>query len=275
MARIFIAGANGKVGQALLPRLRAEGHRLVALVRDAEVPLAHEVVRRWTETQPADLGITADDVVVNLTGDINPSRREGYDPANVETALHLARLTGGKARQAVFISFPGARIGAANRYLDAKGRAEGITLRTARRAAILRTVFVTGTPQQPLDSDGRLQTPPGKAARSFGTGQIRARPLLMSDVVEAICGTIANDVDGAFALEGREQMTFDQLVRTLNRDPRKPIRHLARPLALLFAGALGLQRDFVRVFLEDQLCTDPCIFNHLGVAPASVSQAWT
>jgi len=41
----------------------------------------------------------------------------------------------------------------------------------------------------------------------------------MSDVVEAVCGAIAHDVDGAFALEGREVMTLDQLVRVLNRDP--------------------------------------------------------
>jgi len=40
MARIFIAGANGKVGQALLPRLKADGHHLVALVRNADVPTA-------------------------------------------------------------------------------------------------------------------------------------------------------------------------------------------------------------------------------------------
>jgi hypothetical protein len=96
----------------------------------------------------------------------------------------------------------------------------------------------------------------------------------MSDVVEAICGAIACNANGAFALEGSEIMTLDQLVRTLNRDARKPIRHLPGLLALLLSGALGLRRDFIRVFLEDQLCSDPSIFDHLERTPQSVIQAW-
>jgi AcrR family transcriptional regulator/uncharacterized protein YbjT (DUF2867 family) len=223
VARIFIAGANGKVGQALLPRLGRDGHHLVGLVRNSDVPDAHEVRRDWMRLRPDDLEIGPEDVVINLTGDINPSRREGYGPANVETAAHLARFTGGRAGQVIFMSFPGARIGSPNRYLDAKGQAEAITLKTARRAVILRTTYITGTPDHPIPSDAQLQAPPGRPARSFGTGHVRARPLLMSDVVEAICGAIACNANGAFALEGSEIMTLDQrCARGVSRPTRLP-----------------------------------------------------
>jgi uncharacterized protein YbjT (DUF2867 family) len=33
MARIVVAGANGKVGKLLVPKLAASGHEVIALVR--------------------------------------------------------------------------------------------------------------------------------------------------------------------------------------------------------------------------------------------------
>jgi len=92
------------------------------------------------------------DVVVNLTGDINPPRGD-YESANTRTAERLQAHFGGRAAQAIFISFPGASTISANRYLRTKAEAEALTLNTARCATILRTVYICGKPDSPGASD--------------------------------------------------------------------------------------------------------------------------
>ena len=86
MARIIVAGANGKVGRMLVPQLVAAGHEVIALVRTESVPAASHCVTDWMNAPlPA---ADPDDVVVNLTGDINPPRGD-YESANTRTAERL------------------------------------------------------------------------------------------------------------------------------------------------------------------------------------------
>jgi UDP-glucose 4-epimerase len=53
MARIVVAGANGKVGRMLVPRLVAAGHEVIALVRSELVPTASRCVTDWNECASA------------------------------------------------------------------------------------------------------------------------------------------------------------------------------------------------------------------------------
>jgi uncharacterized protein YbjT (DUF2867 family) len=271
MARIIIAGANGKVGRMLVPRLVAAGHEVIALVRSELVPTASRCVTDWMNAPlPA---ADRDDVVVNLTGDINPPRGD-YESANTQTAERLRLHYDGAAAHALFISFPGASTNSANRYLRTKAKAEAATLATARSATILRTVYICGTPELPQESDLRQQTPKGRAARCFGNGRSRYRPLLIDDVVRAATSCIDRSLPGAFALEGKEVLSSDQIIRLLNRDPDKAIRHFPKKLARAMAPMIGVTRDFVDILIEDQLCTDPNVFDVCGVVPRSVQQAW-
>jgi uncharacterized protein YbjT (DUF2867 family) len=271
MARIIVAGATGKVGRMLVPQLVAAGHEVIALVRTESVPAASRCVTDWMNAPlPA---ADPDDVVVNLTGDINPPRGD-YESANTRTAERLRLHYDGRAAHALFISFPGASTISANRYLRTKAEAEAATLATARAATILRTVYICGTPDSPQESDLRQQTPKGRAARCFGNGRSRYRPLLIDDVVRATTTCIDRSLPGAFALEGKEVLSSDQIIRLLNRDPDKAIRHFPKKLARAMAPMIGVTRDFVDILIEDQLCTDPNIFDVCGVTPVSVQQAW-
>ncbi len=218
MARIVIAGANGKVGRILVGQLMAAGHEVIALVRTELVPAASRCVTDWMNAPlPA------------------------ADP---------------------------------DRYLRTKAEAEAATLATARSATILRTVYICGTPDSPQESDLRQQTPKGRAARCFGNGRSRYRPLLINDVVRATLTCIDRRLPGAFALEGKDVLSSDQIIRLLNRDPDKAIRHFPRRLARAMGPMIGITRDFVDILIEDQLCTDPNVFDVCGVVPGSVQQAW-
>jgi NADH dehydrogenase len=271
MTRIIVAGANGKVGRLLVPRLAAAGHEVIALVRSEPVPEATSCITDWMHAPLPDAD--ANDVVVNLTGDVNPPGGD-YDGANTRTAARLRRHYDGRAAHAVFIGFPGASTISPNRYLRTKGEAEALTLETARSATILRTVYICGTPDLPQESDVRQQTPRGRAARSFGDGRARYRPLLIDDVVQAALSCIERRLPGAFALEGKEVLSLDQIIRLLNRDPAKPIRHVPGKLARAIGPMIGINKDFVDIFLADQLCTDPNIFDACGIVPGSVQRAW-
>jgi nucleoside-diphosphate-sugar epimerase len=271
MTRIIVAGANGKVGRLLVPRLAAAGHEVIALVRTEPVPQASRCLTDWMNARLPDA--EPDDVVVNLTGDINPPGGD-YERANTRTAERLRLHYDGRAAHALFIGFPGASTISANRYLRTKAEAEALTLATARAATILRTVYICGTPDSPQESDLRQQTPKGRAARCFGNGRSRYRPLLIDDVVRAILTCIDRSLPGAFALEGKEVLSSDQIIRLLNRDPDKAIRHFPRRLARAIGPMIGITRDFVDILIEDQLCTDPNVFDVCGVVPGSVRQAW-
>jgi uncharacterized protein YbjT (DUF2867 family) len=271
MVRIIVAGANGKVGRLLVPQLTAAGHEVIALVRTELVPAASRCVTDWMKAPlPA---ADADDVVVNLTGDINPPGGD-YESANTSTAERLRLHYDGRAAHAVFISFPGAISISANRYLRTKAAAEASTLATARSATILRTVYICGTPDSPQDSDLRQQTPRGRRARCFGNGRSRYRPLLIGDVIRATMTCIDRRPPGAFALEGKEVLSSDQIIRLLNREPDKAILHVPKTLARVMGPMIGISADFVDILVHDQLCTDPNVFDACGMVPGSVRQAW-
>ena len=274
MTRIIVAGANGKVGRLLVPQLTSAGHEVIALVRKEVVPAASRCVIDWMD--PATRLPDADpaDLVINLTGDVNPPHGD-YDSANVKTAERLRLHYNGSAAHAVFISFPGASTISANRYLRTKAEAEASTLGTARSATILRTVFICGTPDAPQESDLRQQTPKGHPGRCFGDGQSRYRPLLIDDVVRAIKACIDQRLPGAFALEGKQVLSSEQIIRLLNQEPDKAIRHFPKPLARMMGPMIGMTRDFVDILVDDQLCTDPNVFDVCGIVPASVQQAWS
>jgi uncharacterized protein YbjT (DUF2867 family) len=265
MVAVVVAGANGKVGRLLVPKLKQRGHRVIALVRSAEVPDADVVISNWTDG--AITSLPPFDTIVNLTGDINPPARSGYAAANSVTGERLATLAAGRPHHAVYISFPGANPQAANAYLATKGKAEQVTRAAACTTTILRTTIICGTPDKPLDSDRQMQAGKGKAARSFGSGRGRLRPVYIGDAVDAVTASIELTLDGTYGLEGPDEMTLDDLLRLINREPQKPIIHTPGWVARFLGPFIGLRREFIDIMLVDQLSCDPDFFRAAQIAP--------
>src|SRR5262249_38421971 len=138
--KIAIVGANGKMGQRLIPLLTSRGHSVVAFVRAAPVAGATEVIQDWANNPRAGAALREADSIVNLAGSGNPPRGVTYAEANLAPAEAVRDLLGGKtAPHIVFISYPGTSETAASDYLVAKARGEQVTKDSAKRAAILRT----------------------------------------------------------------------------------------------------------------------------------------
>ena len=114
--RVFVTGATGFVGRALIPRLQRDGHAVVAWVRSparargllgAEVELVH------ADTAPDGLvgAIERSDAVVNLAGEPlmggrwTAARRAVLEGSRIAVTEQLVRaMAEAKSRPRVFIS---------------------------------------------------------------------------------------------------------------------------------------------------------------------------
>lgn len=79
-----------------------------------------------------------------------------------------------------------------------------------------------------------------RKARILGDGKQRQRPVYRGDVVAAIVAAIKHGTPGIYELTGSEEMTADDLVRLINRNPEVAISHTP--------GWLG---RFVSLFIPD------------------------
>jgi NADH dehydrogenase len=273
---VVVVGASGKMGRRVIPVLVERGHQVTAFVRRAgALPVATACIANWPDNPAAIPALLAADSIVNLAGDGNPPRGVSYDQANSEPCERIHTLLGGvRAPHLVFISYPGAAADERSAYLRAKARGEEVSRRSAMRVAILRTSFVCGSRDQPLASDRALVVPRGRKAPMFGTGETRCRPVCMTDVVQAIVAVVEQRLEGEFALEGPEEMTLLELVRTLNANPAQPVRAVPAWLALIVGPLMGMRRDFVRFFLADALDAHRNVFAATGVRAHRVAEMW-
>jgi uncharacterized protein YbjT (DUF2867 family) len=272
---IVVVGANGKMGTHLLPVLRNRGHQVTALVRrDPRNLAATAVVTDWPTSQAAAHALRRADSIVNLAGHGNPPRGTSYAQANAEPCEQIQALLGDtRAAHLVFISYPGAPVGRTS-YLRAKARGEELSRASAHKVAVLRTAVVCGSRAQPLDSDRAMLVPRGKRASMFGTGQTRCRPVGMADVAQAIAAVVEQQLDGELALEGPQEMTLNELVCTLNGDPKQPVRSVPGWLGLLIGPLMGMRRDFVRFFLADALDVHRNVFTATGLRAHHLAELW-
>ena len=114
--RVFMTGATGFVGRALIPRLQRDGHAVVAWVRSrARAPglLGAQVELVDADTAPDGLvgAIERSDAVVNLAGERlmggrwTAARRSVLDGSRIAVTEQLVRaMAGAKSRPRVFIS---------------------------------------------------------------------------------------------------------------------------------------------------------------------------
>lgn len=146
---VFITGATGYLGSALVPALLARGHRVQALARKAS---AHRVAP-GAETVLGDaLDATtfaptiAADTLVHLIGTPHPSPAKAasfqtVDLASVDAALDAARVAGVEHFVYVSVAHPAPVMKA---YIDARQAAEERIQAAGIQASILRPWYVLG-----------------------------------------------------------------------------------------------------------------------------------
>jgi uncharacterized protein (TIGR01777 family) len=256
--RVFITGATGFIGQALVNRLRAEGHDQVAWVRDrdrAEALLGDDVELVETSEDDARLSeaLATCDAVVNLAGAPVVGRwTESYRKALVTSRVDLTqRLTAAMAHSNVGSLISSSAVGfygdrGDERLTEQSTPADGFLAQLcvdweqaavdgapeSCRVVILRTGIVLGKGGGALDK----MLLPFKAGLGgpIGTGRQMMPWIHLDDMVQIIVTAIEDEAyRGVFNASAPTPVTNRVFSKSLGRA-------LGRP-AVMWVPKLGLK----------------------------------
>jgi uncharacterized protein YbjT (DUF2867 family) len=220
---IVILGGTGFVGSSLVPRLAADGHRIVLLSRNREGRRASGVlagvsVRSADIHDPSSLRthFAGADTVINLVGILNSRGRDTFERMHVELTRRvieacrdsdvsrLHQMSSLKAGQGL------------SHYLKSRGEAEALV----KQSGLAWTIYQPSTIFGPGDGlvtrfAGLLKTMPILPLARPGA---KMAPVYVGDVAEAIARCVANptiSVDRTFELYGPQTLTLVEIVRQI------------------------------------------------------------
>jgi uncharacterized protein YbjT (DUF2867 family) len=249
---LVILGGTGFVGQHLVPRLAALGHRITVLSRNRgaqrELMVLPQVRLETCDVHSrAALArhLAEADAAINLVGILNESGRngKGFDRAHVELTRSLVAACGdARVRRLLQMSALNAGRGRSH-YLRTRGEAEAVV----RDSALDWTIF------QPSVIFGRgdglfgrfhalLKFAPVLPLARAGT---KFAPVYVGDVVEAFARALVDPATRrqTYELYGPEVMTLAQIVRYTAR--HAGMRRAVIPLPDAFGRLQALAMDFV------------------------------
>ena len=208
-ATVFIAGATGYLGAALLPRLLQRGHRVRALARASSrarlAPGAEAVVGEALDAASFSAAVAGADTYVHLVGVARPGPHKArafvnVDLASVEAALTAARAA--RVRHFVYVSVaqPAPVMRA---YVAARERAEARIRASGIPATILRPWYVLGPghrwPCVLLPLYALLERLPATRAAAR-----RLRPVTLAQMAAALVEAVERPARGVRIVEAPE-----------------------------------------------------------------------
>jgi uncharacterized protein (TIGR01777 family) len=268
--RVFVTGATGFIGRALVPRLQRDGHTVVAWVRSparARSLLGAEVELVHTDAAPGELiaAIERSDAVVHLAGEPllggrwTAARRAVLEESRIATTARLVQaMADAKPSPRVLIS--GSAVGyygdrgdellteassAGDDFLAGLGRRwEGAAQEAARlgaRVVLLRTGVVLGRAGGALAQ----MLPPFQlgVGGPFGSGTQYMPWIHLHDLVKIIAVALVDDrYRGAVNGVAPEPATSRSFARALGRAVHRPAVLPVPALALkaIFGEAAGV-----------------------------------
>jgi len=290
-----VVGASGFIGSAVVARLKRDGLRVIALVRDTD-----SAARRLFADglRALDLGdarrcedwlpfVAGADIVINCAGVLQSGQRDSTRIVHEEapTALFEA-CERAKVRRLIHFSAMGADGTPLSDFSRSKGRAEATLSASRLDWVILRPSVVVGR-----SAYGGSALFRGLASLPFlprlpDTGRISV--VQLDDVAETVARLASPDAAAHVALDlvGPEQMTFEGIVARYRRwFGWPPARPIVLPPALMnlayrlgdLAGWLGWRppiRSNARLEAARGAAGDPAAWKEAtGIVPRSLDAA--
>jgi NADH dehydrogenase len=243
--QLVVLGGSGFVGAHLIPRLAADGHRILLLSRNRELQRALSVLPT-VRTRSVDVydgnalrrQFEGADAVINLVGILNPQGRHSFQRAHVELAQRVIGAC--QAAQVTRLHHMSAlKAGQGlSQYLKSKGEAEAHVRNSSLDWTIYQPSVMFGVGDGLVSRFAQLlrQLPVLPLARASS----RLAPTWAGDVAEAIARCVGDDklgMDRSLELYGPEVLTLGQIVHAI-RDTlglRTPILPLPDGLGRLQA----------------------------------------
>lgn len=276
-SRVFVTGATGFVGRAVVTALRANDHSVRCLVRrGSELHLRGLSAVERVEGDVLHQEGLADEMsgcaaVIHLVGSVRETPSITFDRLHVEgTTNVLDAATAAGVQRLVHMSALGARPDAAARYHRTKWAAEELVRDRALRWTVVRPSLIYGRGDHVVSTLARMarRLP---AVPVVGTGRQRLQPVVVETIASAITraldlpGTERQTYDAAgpdvVSMEGLIQLVGETLGMRHVRTVHVPLR-LLRPLTGAWRGLprAPLTRDQLAMLQDDTVC-DPTPFH--------------
>jgi uncharacterized protein YbjT (DUF2867 family) len=284
--RVFLTGATGFVGHAVIPALRAHGYAVRCLVRrGSELDLRGlEAIERVEGDVLSPAALERDmegcDTVVHLVGIIReePATLSTFERIHTQgtiNVLEAAAATG--VRRYVHMSALGVRPGARARYHRSKWAAEEAVRASPIPWTIFRPSIIYGRGDQFVNMlAGLIRRYP--VVPVIGSGQQRLQPVPVEHVAEAFARAVElpASVKHTYDVGGPDAVTMVQLLdligaalgRSRVRKAHAPIG-LVRPMARLLHRLPGfpLTPDQLLMLEEDNVCDPQPFYATFGLSP--------
>lgn len=221
--QLVILGGTGFVGRHLVPRLAADGHRIVLLSRNREKHRELGVLP-GVSVRSADIyddgalqrHLAGADAAINLVGILNPRGAHTFQRAHVELTRRLiaACHAAGVGRLHQMSSLKAGQ--GLSQYLKTRGEAEALVKSSALDWTIYQPSVIFGP------GDGLVSRFAGLLRRMpvlpLARAQARLAPTHVGDVAEAIARCVDHPRLGqrrSFELYGPEALTLGAIVRQI------------------------------------------------------------
>jgi NADH dehydrogenase len=233
-------GGTGFVGSHLLPRLVADGHRILLLSRNRELrrelgvlPGVHVRSTDIYDGNALRRQFEGADAVINLVGILNASGKQTFRRAHVDLTQRViaACQAAGVSRLHHMSSLKAGQ--GLSQYLKTKGEAEAQVRNSSLDWTIYQPSVMFGVGDGLVTRFAKLlrQMPALPLARASS----RMAPTWVGDVAEAIARCVADDrlgLDRSFELYGPEVLTLGDIVRHIRDAAGLRTRIIALPDSL-------------------------------------------
>jgi NADH dehydrogenase len=276
-ARVFVTGASGFVGSAVVDELLARRHPVHALLNRRPVTENARTFRGdLFDNAVLDEAMRGCDAVIHLVGIImeHPSKGITFQRIHFDGAKNVidAAVRNG-IKRFIHMSALGVRPDAVSDYHTTKYRAEEYLRATGLDWTIFRPSMIHGPRgefMQMAAKWSRMQAPPFLFMPYFGAGFLgfggagMLQPVYVNDVARAFVDALENPrtIGEAYLLGGTEQLTWPELHRTISQAivGRKrwtfplPVWKAKLLAAIGLGKVAGFNRDQIIMSQEDNTC---------------------
>ena len=253
MHRVFVTGATGFVGRAVIQAVRAEGHVVRCLVRRGSEPDLHgfeaiERVEGDVLAPPATLeaGMAGCDTVIHLVGIIreHPARSVTFDRIHHDATLNvLTAAARAGVRRYLHMSALGADAHARARYHQTKWAAEEAVRASGLVWTIFRPSVIYGA------GDGFISMLARMVRRLpvvpvIGDGRQRLQPVSVEHVAAGFSRavTLETSAKQTYVIAGADIVSIHELLTLIATALHRRVRTISVPLGLMRPMAQAFHR---------------------------------
>lgn len=286
---IFLTGATGFVGSAILLKCIDQGHHVFCLIRRGSEtklpstlighPQLHLVKGDLNDVSSYEKALAESDAVIHLVGIIReaPSKQITFQKVHIEGTRNLvdAAVSAG-VKRIVHMSALGARPNATSSYHASKWEGEQIVRNSGLPYVILRPSVIFGPKDEFVNMlAGLVQLP---ITPVIGDGKYRLQPVSIHTVSDMFEQALSSThVNKEYEVGGPEPLSYNQLLDLIGEAiGKRKVMKLHQPLWMMKPIIYALDRfpffpitrNQLTMLLEENVCTEGArIYSDFNVEP--------